>query len=167
MSIKAAKRNIVLIGMPSSGKSTVGPLLAKDLNMGFLDTDFVIKATQKKSLKDIINDYGLEEFLEIQESTVLELNIQNYVIATGGSIVYNTAAMKHLKDSGKIIFLHLPLTEIIKRLKPGRRFARNSEQSLFDIYSERLPLYKKYADIIISCSGKDVKEIVGEIRVKI
>jgi shikimate kinase len=167
MNVKTVKKNIVLIGMPSSGKSTVGPFLAKNLNMGFLDTDFIIKTMHKKSLKDIINHYGLEKFLEIQESTVLELNIQNYVIATGGSIVYNTAAMKHLKNSGKVVFLHLPLTEIIKRLKPGRRFARNKKQSLFDIYNERLPLYKKYADIIISCLGKDVEKIVSEIRAQI
>ncbi len=155
--------NIILIGMPSSGKSTVGQLLSQKLGMGFLDTDVLIKNRKNMNLKDIINKRGLKEFLEIQECVAMELDVDNYVIATGGSIVYNTRAMEYLKGKGMIVYLQLSFEELEKRISPSRRFARNMEQSFKDLYNERVPLYHKFADIIINCSGKDEKIIVNEI----
>lgn len=158
--------NVVLIGMPSSGKSTIGPLLADKLGMEFIDTDLLIRSRQNKDLKDIVNEDGLQRFLEIQEKVVLDLSVHGYVIATGGSIIYNQAAMSHLKSMGEVIFLHLDIGEIENRLAPGRRFAKNKEQSFEDIYNERIPLYEKYADQTICCSGKAVEDIVKEITNK-
>jgi shikimate kinase len=155
--------NIILIGMPSSGKSTVGPLLAKKLGMGFLDTDLLIKNRENMNLRDIINKRGLKEFLEIQECAAMGLDVENHVIATGGSIVYNTGAMEFLRGKGMVIYLQLGFEELEKRVSPSRRFARNMEQSFKDLYNERIPLYCKFADIIINCSGKDENMIANEI----
>lgn len=155
--------NIILIGMPSSGKSTVGPLLSQKLGMGFLDTDVLIKNSENMNLRDIINKRGLKKFLEIQECVAMGLDVENHVIATGGSIVYNTRAMEYLKSKGMIIYLQLGFEELEKRVSPSRRFARDLEQSFKDLYNERVPLYCKFADIIINCSGKDENIIVNEI----
>ncbi len=155
--------NIVLIGMPSAGKSTIGELLAADLHMGFVDTDALMIKKTNRRLRDIINEDGLSKFLEIQEATVLEINVAGHVVATGGSVVYSEAAMKHLKSSGRIVYLRSTYEEIEQRVAPDRRFARNESQSLKDIYDERIPLYEKYADITIDCSSKPAEEIAAEI----
>lgn len=157
------KKNIVLIGMPSSGKTTIGEPLSKSLDMDFIDTDKIILQKESKPLKDIVNDDGLERFLEIQEAALLELDVQNHVISTGGSVVYNKTAMEYLKENSVIVYLKLDLDEIEKRLTSGRRFARTSEKSFADLYNERIPLYEKYADMTIDCSEKSVQSIVKEI----
>jgi len=157
------KDNIVLIGMPSSGKSTIGARLAEYLKMGFADTDSIISGREKMTPKDIVLSHGLEKFLQIQEAAVLGLNVSKHIIATGGGIVYNKAAMEHLKNLGTVIYLKLPLTEIEKRITPGRRFAREKGQSLEDIFNERTLLYEKYADLTIDCMGKSIDEITWEI----
>lgn len=156
-------KNIVLIGMPSSGKSTIGKPLSKELNMQFIDTDSLIFEREKRALKDIVNEDGLERFLQIQESIILDIDAENHVISTGGSVVYNEKAMEHLKRDGFIVFLDVKLDEINNRLKSGRRFARNPSQTFEDLYKERLPLYRKYANITIDCSNKSVELIVKEI----
>lgn len=157
------KRNIVLIGMPSSGKSTIGPLLARSLGMEFVDTDVCIKTKENKNLKDIVIEYGHEKFLEIQEAVVLDLDIHGCVIATGGSIVYSHGAMMHLKETGTVVYLQLGLQEIEERIVPGRRLARSGGQSFEDIYNERVPLYERYADVIVNCSGKSEEKIVENL----
>lgn len=156
-------KNIVLIGMPSSGKSTIGKPLSKELNMQFIDTDTLILEREKRALKDIVNEDGLERFLQIQEDTILKIDAENHVISTGGSVVYNAKAMEHLRKDGFIVFLDVKLDEINKRLASGRRFARNSNQSFEDLYKERLPLYQNYAHVTIDCSNKDVEIIIEEI----
>lgn len=156
--------NIVLIGMPSSGKSTIGKPLSKDLGMEFIDTDALIFESEKRALKDIVNEDGLQKFLEIQEKIILEIDAKNHVISTGGSVIYNIKAMEHLRKDGFIVFLDVKLDEINNRLEGGRRFARNSDQSFEDLYKERLPLYQKYANITIDCANKDVDMLVKEIK---
>jgi len=157
------KKNIVLIGMPGAGKSTIGPLLAGKLKMEYIDTDTIIKNKVNKNLGDLVKDIGHEKFLEIQESVVMELDIENHVIATGGSIVYNKKAMEHLKTNGVIVYLKLELEEVKLRVNQARRFARNEKQDFQDMYYERAPLYEKYADITVNCSDKEINVIVTEI----
>lgn len=157
------KTNIVLIGMPSSGKSTVGALLAEKLEMKFIDTDEVIKQIENKALKDIVNEEGHQKFLEKQETAILGLNLEKYVIATGGSVVFGNLSMEHLKKSGKIVYLFMTLAEIEQRVTPERRFAREKGKSLPDVYNERMPLYEKYTELTIGCGTKNVEEIVNEI----
>jgi shikimate kinase len=158
------KKNIILIGMPSSGKSTIGISLAQQLAMKFVDTDMLICQNENRSPKDIVNSEGLESFLKIQESNIISLNENGCVIATGGSVVYSDASMKHLGNNGVVVYLEIGLEEVEKRVTAGRRFARKENQSFTDIYYERVPLYQKYADIIIDCSGKNVEELVLEIK---
>lgn len=158
------KDNIVLIGMPGCGKSTLGPMLANRLGKNFLDTDELIKSRQKKEPREIVNEHGLEEFLKIQEKLVLELNVRNYVIATGGSIIYSNKAMEHLGKEGIVVYIEVPFKEIEGRLDKGRRLARNKNQNLCELYAERVPLYRKYADIIINCSNRNMDEIIHEIK---
>jgi shikimate kinase len=158
------KNNIVLIGMPSSGKSTVGKFLAEKSGMQFIDTDLMIYKRVNKSLKDIVNHDGLEKFLDIQQEVVTNLTASNSIISTGGSVVYSKGAMEHLKKTGKVIFLKLDYNELAGRITTERRFARTREQNLMDMYNERMPLYEKYADVTVECSGKSVEKIAGEIE---
>jgi len=153
------KSNIVLIGMPSSGKSTVGKYLSRITGRVFVDTDALIKQRENRELKSIVIEDGLERFLEIQKTVILELNEKNLVISTGGSVIYNSDSMEYLKRDGVVVFLKLGLEEIRKRLEEGRRFARTEGQSFEELYNERMPLYRKYADISIECSGKSVEDI--------
>lgn len=157
------KTNIVLIGMPSSGKSTIGTQVAEKLGMNFIDTDHIIKQRENKPLKDIVIEEGHWKFLEKQEAAILDLNLEHHVIATGGSVVFGDASMNHLKKGGIIVFLMLSYLEIELRVTPERRFARESGKSLLDLYNERMPLYEKYADLTVNCSNKSVEEIVNEI----
>lgn len=156
-------KNIVLIGMPSSGKTTIGKPLSKKLGMEFIDTDKVILDKEKKPLKDIVSEDGLNKFLNIQETTILDINVENYIISTGGSVIYNTKAMEHLKKHGLIVYLKLDIDTLEKRITTKRRFAKDKKQSFTDIYNERTLLYEKYADVIIDCNNKLVDEIVKEI----
>lgn len=161
--------NIVLIGMPGAGKTTVGMLLSKTLEMPFIDTDNIIREREGSSLQDILNEKGLKAFMEIEEAAVMSLDTTNHVIATGGSVVYSRNAMHHLKSRGKIIYLQLNYRNLDKRIKnmSTRGIARNESQTLLDIYKERVPLYKKYADITIHCAGKHKSRIVEEIIKKL
>ncbi|MCX8128695.1 MAG: shikimate kinase [Clostridia bacterium] len=156
-------KNIILIGMPSSGKSTIGKHLSKVLARDFVDTDFLIKSRENRELRDIVNTEGLQRFLDIQEEVVTTIDLSNCIIATGGSVVYGKGSMEHLKNSGIVIYLKLEYIEIESRITAGRRFARTNGQSFFDLYTERTPLYERYADIVLDCSGKSVEKIAEEI----
>jgi len=151
--------------MPGSGKSTVGVILAKRLGMNFIDTDIVLQENTGRMLQEIINRDGIDAFLSIEERNVVSLKCNNSVIATGGSVVYSDAAMKYLKKTGRIIYLNVCFEEIVRRLKniPIRGIAVPEGQSLLDIYNQRIPLYEKYADITIDCSGRDVEDIIEDL----
>ena len=159
-------RNLVLIGMPASGKSTIGVLLAKTLGMDFVDTDLLIQSSHQKFLQDIIDDDGIERFKEIEEDIVIKLNCNNSVIATGGSVIYSDKAIKHLKQNGILIYLDTSYNEIDKRLTniTSRGVVFEKGQDLLDLFNERTPLYRKHADVIIDCSNKEVEDIVSLIR---
>ncbi|HOQ06861.1 MAG TPA: shikimate kinase [Clostridiales bacterium] len=164
----APDRNLVLIGMPGAGKSTVGVLLAKALKMPFTDTDTLIQRQENGYLQELIEKHGIEGFIKIEENTVKNLDLTSHVIATGGSVVYSEAAMAHLKTRGIIFFLDAKLYQLERRLKniSTRGIAMIPGQSLGSLYMERLPLYRRYADVEIDCSGKQIETIVSEIRDK-
>lgn len=159
------KSNIVLIGMPGVGKSTVGVLLAKAINYDFLDSDLVIQQDSDKKLYEIINESGIEEFLRIEDKTLANINKERTVIATGGSAVYGENAMKHLKESGVVVYLKLSCVEIIKRINniTTRGIAMKKGKTIFDIYDERVPLYEHYADVIVDVECKNIEETVSMI----
>lgn len=159
------KRNIVLIGMPGAGKSTVGVVLAKRLGLVFVDSDLVIQERQGMLLHEIIEKKGLDAFLRIEEEINASLDVSGAVIATGGSVIYGEKAMVHLKQIGTVVYLQLPFATIAERLGDlnERGVALQDGQSLRSLYEERVPLYEKYADIVIPCENKMLREIVVEI----
>jgi len=160
------KKNLVLVGMPGSGKSTIGILLAKSIKYPFIDTDIFIQSKEGKYLQDIINVQGLETFLKIEEKYILSLDVNQYVIATGGSAIYSEKTMRKLKSNGTILFLDVSFKLIKKRINNlyTRGIVKKASQNLKDIYKERKPLYQRYADIIIYCNNKNQEEIVSEIE---
>lgn len=160
-----SKTNIVLIGMPGSGKSTCGVLAAKALLKNFFDTDLLLQNLENSRLQNIIDTKGIDYFLDKEEMAVTSLNIEGTVIATGGSVIYSQKAMEHLKSLGTVIYLHLDYNEMFSRIKniTTRGVVLKKGSSLEDMYNERLPLYKKYADYTISCSGNTVEQTVEQI----
>ncbi len=162
-------KNVVLIGMPGAGKSTVGVLLAKAMKMPFIDTDLLIQEQHGSFLQELVDTHGFSEFIKIEENVILSLNVTNHIIATGGSVVYSEAAMNHLKASGILVFLNTRLYQLERRLKNAhkRGIAMKGNQTLGSLYSERIPLYNKYADIRIDCAKKHIETIVSEIKNKL
>lgn len=158
-------KNIVLIGMPGAGKSTVGVVLAKRMGMSFLDSDLVIQEQEGKKLHEIIEEKGTEGFLQVEDRVNAGLNPKNTIIATGGSVVYGKNAMEHLGQIGIICYLKLSYEGIAERLGDlaQRGVALKAGQTLKDLYEERTPLYEKYASLVIECEKKNIREIVGEI----
>jgi shikimate kinase len=159
------KSNIVLIGMPGSGKSTVGIILAKLTSRDFVDTDLLIQIDQKRPLQDIVDQSGYMALREIEEKILLGLNYRNYVIATGGSAAYSHAAMLHLKQNGTIFFLNVSLPTLESRIFnfSTRGLAKRPEQSLADLFKERYELYTTYADVVIDCNELTQEEICEKI----
>ncbi len=159
------KHNIILIGMPGAGKSTVGVVLAKRMGYRFLDSDLVIQERNGKLLHQLIEIHGLEGFLKIENQVNASLDCDGYVIATGGSVVYGLEAMDHLKDIGTIVYLKLSCREIEERLGDlnARGVAMKPGQTLLSLYEERCPLYEQYADVTVDCDGKQVRHIVEEL----
>jgi shikimate kinase len=157
--------NIVLIGMPGAGKSTIGVLAAKTLGLDFIDTDILIQQKEGRLLQDIIEQAGIQRFLEIEEACICEACFKNAVIATGGSVVYSNKAMRALKQEGIIIYLKISYEEMIRRIRniTTRGIVLKKRQSLKDLYSERIPLYEQYADITVNSDGKNVEQILDII----
>lgn len=155
--------------MPSSGKSTVGVIIAKHLGMSFVDTDVILQTQQNRKLQEIINTDGTDKFLEIEESTILSLDCKNTVISTGGSAVYSEKAMEHLKDNGMVIYLNINMKTVNKRLKniKTRGVVLSPGQTLEEMYKRRKPLYEKYADIIIDSSENTIDETIDAILERI
>ena len=157
--------NVVLIGMPGCGKSTVGVLLAKSLLMDFVDTDLVIQNTHKKSLCEIIESEGLVAFKDIENRVLADLEANNCVIATGGSAVYGKEAMAHLSAVGTVVYLRTSLKVIKSRLGDikTRGVAIADGYTLDDLYAERTPLYESYAHVTVDGDGRTVEECVDAI----
>ena len=158
--------NITLIGMPASGKSTIGVLLAKRLGYSFVDVDIVIQEQEKRLLKEIIEDEGLDGFLEVENRANATLDVEKSVIAPGGSVIYGKEAMAHLKEISEIVYLKMSYEEMEKRIGNvvDRGVALKPGFTLRDLYNERVPYYEKYADIVIDEEGKNAGETVDELR---
>lgn len=160
------KTNIVLLGMPGCGKSTVGVLLAKRIRKRFVDTDLLIQEQEERLLSEIIQDEGLNRFMEIENQVNASLTAEESVIAPGGSVVYGEEAMEHFKEIAEIVYLKLSYRSIAGRLgdltKRGVVFRPG--QSLEELYKERCPLYEKYADYIVPCDGLDIGETLDMVR---
>jgi shikimate kinase len=157
--------NLVLIGMPGSGKSTVGVILAKKTSRDFVDTDLLIQRSQKRKLQDIVDHDGYAALRNIEERILLDLCVHNHVIATGGSVVYSDQAMAHLRSDGLVIFLDVDLATLESRISDfsTRGLAKRPEQSLPELFDERFGLYTKHADITIKCENLTQEEVCERI----
>ena len=159
------KENIVLIGMPGVGKSTIGVILAKELGFQFVDSDLLIQKQEKRLLKQIIEEEGIDGFIRIENQVNCSIAPQGAVVATGGSVVYGREAMEHFKKTGRIIYLKLSYESLKKRLGNlhGRGVIVREGQTLLDIYRERISLYEQYADLIIDEENKDIEATLQTI----
>ena len=160
------KSNLVLIGMPASGKSTLGVQLAKWLSMGFVDTDLLVQARAGMSMQAFQDANGMEAYRLLECEVVGTLVCENCVVATGGSAVYCSDAMAHLRSMAKVVFLDLPVDEVRGRIGDvsERGVVIRPGMSLEDLYAERRPLYLEYADVVINCSGRLPEQLLREIR---
>ena len=159
-------KNIVLIGMPGSGKSTVGVILAKELGYNFVDTDILICERENTTLQDIIDTKGVKELLKIEGIVGEEYSAEKTVIATGGSMVFSKKAMENLKSNGVCVFLDVPLNEIKSRVRnlSTRGIAMEKGETLDDVYKQRMPKYREYADITIPVNKKSaIEDVVSKI----
>lgn len=159
------KDNIVLIGMPGVGKSTIGVILAKVLGYQFMDADLLIQEQEGKLLKEIIDEVGTEGFIEVENRVNAGINTSHTIIATGGSVVYGKEAMAHLKSIGTVVYLSVPFSTLEKRLADirGRGVVLKKGQDLLGLFRERTPLYEYYADIEISEENLGVEETVDKL----
>lgn len=160
--MKQMKNNIVLIGMPGVGKSTVGVILAKILGYRFVDADLLIQEREGKLLKEIIAEQGIDGFIQIENDVNASIQCEKTVIATGGSVVYGTEAMEHLKEIATVVYLELELPALRRRLGnlKKRGVVLKENQTLAGLYAERVPLYKKYADIIVNEHRKTIEKTI-------
>ena len=158
------RTNLVLVGMPASGKSTVGVILAKVIGYDFIDTDILIQKKEKKRLSAIIEEKGVDGFLEVENRVNAAVEADHCVIATGGSAVYGEEAMRHFKQIGHIMYLKVDYETISKRLRniKKRGVALKEGQTLRDLYDERVLLYEKYADTVVEGTGS-VEDVVVRI----
>lgn len=163
------KDNIILIGMPGAGKSTVGVVLAKKLGYGFVDSDLIIQERCGKLLHELIEEKGVEGFWEIEDAVNASLSLHKSVIATGGSAVYGRKAMEHLREMGTVVYLKLSCEEIAERLGDlsARGVTLRPGQTLRELYAERIPLYEKYAHVTVPCDGKALREVVTQLAAEL
>jgi shikimate kinase len=161
----ADRTNLVLIGMPGVGKSTVGVLLAKATGRDFLDTDVYIQAREGQILQSILDADGHEAFCRMEERHIVALTCRNHVIATGGSVVYSNEAMRHLKAGGTLIWLTLPLESLERRITDMavRGIVMAHSHTLAELYSEREPLYRRWADVTVDYDGLSPDQVVASM----
>lgn len=159
------KNNVVLIGMPGVGKSTLGVVLAKELGFEFIDADLLIQKRENRLLKEIIAEDGVDGFLKIENDVNASIETDKTVIATGGSVIYGAEAMAHLKEIGTVVYLKLDYETLDSRLGSlkGRGVVLKDGQTLKSLYEERIPLYEKYADIIVDEQGLNLEETLTSV----
>ena len=157
--------NVILIGMPGSGKSTVGVLLAKALGFDFIDTDLTLQQREGALLQNIINERGTGVFLDLEQEAICSVQCKNSIISPGGSCVCRAQSMAHLKKLGRIVYLRLPLEELELRLNniSTRGIAMEPGQTLKDLYDFRTPLYEQWADGVVDCAGQSLEETVSAV----
>ncbi len=167
----ADKSNIVLIGMPGAGKSTLGVVLAKILNYDFLDTDLVIQKKYGQTLQAIINERGPLGFIEAENQVLGEIDVEHTVISTGGSAVYSAEAMEHLRQHGTVVYLKISSEELVKRLgdleERGVVMKAGMSRGLIDLYEERLPLYQQWAEITVDVEGMSITKAARKVAAKL
>ena len=165
MAERKDRKCVTLIGMPAAGKSTVGVLLAKRIGYRFIDGDLLIQEQEKKLLREIIAERGVDGFLEVEERVNASIADEHAVIATGGSVVYGKKAMEHLQSIGRIVYLKLPYEQLQKRLGnlKNRGVVLKDGQDLQDLFAERSPLYERYADITVDETGLDMEETLSAV----
>ncbi|MSS63136.1 shikimate kinase [Velocimicrobium porci] len=159
-------KNIVLIGMPAAGKSTIGVILAKELNYHFIDSDLVIQEREERLLREIIAEEGLDRFIEIENEANRLIEAEKAVIATGGSVIYGKEAMEHFYNTCVIVYLKISYDSIANRIgDPKKRgVVLKENQTLRDLYEERCPLYEKYAHITVETDGLEIGEVMQKIK---
>ena len=160
------RKNLILIGMPGSGKSTVGVILAKSLTRPYLDSDILLQLRENRSLQDIVDDEGYMALRDIEEQVLLDIDCENHVIATGGSAAYSRKAMEHLRENGVVIFLNSSLETLKSRIHnyETRGLAKRADQSFTDLFQERFELYTRYADIVIESNHRSQEEVCDDIH---
>ena len=159
--------NITLIGMPGSGKSTVGVLLAKAMGLNFLDVDLLIQQREGQLLQEILDDHGVDHFLDAEEAAVKSIHCSRTVIAPGRSAVCREGAISHLKALGPVVYLRVPMEELNTRIKnlSSRGIAMQPGQTLADVMAYRAPLYERYADLTVDIlPGQDLGQTMQEVR---
>ena len=159
--------NIILTGMPGSGKSTIGVLLAKALGYSFVDVDLIIQEREGALLQEILDRRGTAAFLDVEEEAVLSLNCRHHVIAPGGSAMCRERAARHLSGLGPVVYLNVPLEELLRRIRnmSQRGIAMEPGQTLADVLAHRDPLYRKYADLIVDCpQGQSLDQTVRLVQ---
>ncbi len=159
-------KNLSLIGMPGSGKSTLGVLLAKAIGYDFLDTDILLQSREGKLLQPMVDEWGVSGFLDAEERAILSLDCQDCVISPGGSVVCRESMIQHLKTLGPVVYLHVPLPELQRRVKnlSTRGIAMEPHESLEDVLEKRAPLYQEYADLIVSAeAGESPEDLVQKL----
>ena len=155
--------SIILIGMPGAGKSTIGVILAKAAGLRFCDTDLLLQQRENKLLQQVIDQRGIAYFKQSEEQCILAEDFRRTVVATGGSVVYSQKSMEHMAKFGVTVFLEVPLQELARRVKDFSSRGVIGEGGLARIYEERMPLYRRYAQITIGCAEKGAEQIVSEI----
>jgi shikimate kinase len=163
---KHAQTNIVLIGMAGAGKSTVGKELAQLLGLRFVDVDTVIEKSQNTVLQELLNSLGVHGFRRLEEKTLLSLEYNHHVIATGGSAIYSNAGMEHLKETALLVLLDVSFTLLEQRVGDfsTRGLVKSSNQNFEQLFAERQPLYEKHADLTIECTDRSVSDICVSIK---
>lgn len=159
------KNNIILIGMPASGKSTMGVVLAKILGYNFIDADILIQEQEGRKLSDIIEQDGVEAFIDIENKVNSGIEAEKTVIATGGSVVYGKEAMDHFKNIGRVVYLKVDMDTLNKRLHniKQRGVVMREGQSIVSLYNERCKLYEEYADLVVDEELSDIEEVVAKV----
>lgn len=158
-------KNVILVGMPACGKSTVGVVLAKTMNKGFVDTDILIQQAESRTLQEIIDQEGNDYFHHVEERVLLDFDGEDYVVATGGSAIYFDRAMDKFKEKGVVVYIKVTLDTILERLNniKSRGVTLEKGQTIADLYEQRIPLYQKHADMVVEADGLSVEEVVEQI----